>query len=388
MPATQDIVDQVSSSSEIAVGGLRFRSLSPAEIDAAAVARWRDLARRSCHQNPFLVPEFTLPAWRWLSAEQEHVLFVVESPRDGRWLAAGGFSLGQVTSTLPWPHVVTAMSLYTFRSGLLIDSDRAREALDALLIGLTQGGWKRQTLEITGLRLDSILARELAASAYRLGYSWETTVPRSVPAVFPEIVSEEYLADHWSSSRRKSMRRAKARLEAAGSVSLRLLSEPEDVAAALETFLRLEQDSWKGEAGTACLSNEKDEQFIRAMVMGMAEQGRVIMTELRAGERVVTSAINLTAGTALFAFKIGWDREWAAASPGVLHEAELMLAARHRLRDYTLFDSCATEDSYLAPIWPERIPVATGILCASSWSRWSQQFLQAGRRVRRMLKRR
>ena len=208
------------------------------------------------------------------------------------------------------------------------------------------------------------------------------TAQRNVPTVFPEVVSEEYLATHWSSSRRKSLRRNKAKLGSCGPVHLRLHTEPSEVAKALESFLRLEHDSWKGEAGTACISNPRDEMFIREMVLGMADQRRILMSELCAGKRIIASAVNLTAGSALFAFKIGWDKTWAAVSPGVLHESELLLAACDRLRKYTLFDSCSTVNSYLAPIWPERIPVATGILYASRWSLWSQQVMRTSRRLR------
>lgn len=366
--------------------GLSLHSLTISELDDAAMARWRDLVRRSCHQNPFLVPEFVLPAWRQLTPDLDHFLLIVENGADGRWLAAGGFSRNQVTRTIPWPHVMTATSLYTFRCGLLVDADRAAEALDVLLGGLSAGPWSQHALEIPGLRLDSTLARELAASAKRLGFSWQTTEPRSVPAVFPEIVTEEYLAEHWSASRRKSLRRSKSRLGGQATIQLHLRTQPDEVAESLETFLRLEHDSWKGDAGTACKSNPNDESFIREMVLGMADQNRILISELLAGEQVVASAINLIAGTGLFAFKIGWDKTCAAASPGVLHEAELMLAARDRLRDYTLFDSCATEDSYLAPIWPERIPVATGILCTAHWSRWGQRFIQTGRQLRRWMR--
>lgn len=380
-----DVIERTPKRSPVISNGMRLRVLSSCEIDTTAIACWRNLMGRSCHQNPFLAPEFLLPAWRWLSPNQNHILMMVEGKTDRRWLAAGGFSLNQVTGTLPWPHILAATSHYTFRTGLIVDADRAADALDVLLTGLTAGGLMQQTVEIPGLRLDSTLARELAATAHQLRYSWQVTLPRNVPTVFPEIVSDEYLSEKWSSSRRKSLRRSKARLESCGPVHLRLHTEPREIARAIETFLQLEHDSWKGVAGTSCVSNYCDEMFIREMIGRMADQNRILISELCAGNQVIASALNLTAGSALFAFKIGWDRRWAAASPGVMHEAELMLAARDRLRNFTLFDSCATESSYLASIWPERILVATGILHPSRWSRWSEQLLQSGRLLQRWI---
>lgn len=364
---------------------MNVRVLAQREIDPVAIGRWRELARRSCHHNPFLLPEFVLPAWKYLTPDSEHVLIIVESSCDGRWLAAGGFAMSQVTSSLPVPHALASTSMYTFRTGLLLDADHASKALDLLLSSITGKGWLSQGVEFRGLRYDSILARELAASARRLGFSWRALALRMVPALFPEIISDEYLTKHWSASRRKNLRRARNKLAAVGPVELRLHRDSESVASALDTFLRLEFDSWKGEAGTAMLSNGRDEQFIREVVEGLARHGNVLISELTAGNRVAASALNFTAGTGLFAFKIGWDNEFAHTSPGVLHEVELLHASQDRLRSFTLFDSCSTEATYIAALWPERIPVVTGLICSSHQARWSRRLLDVGSNAKRLV---
>ena len=140
---------------------MNVRVVAQREIDPVAIGRWRDLARRSCHHNPFLLPEFVLPAWKYLTPDREHVLIIVESSGDGRWLAAGGFALSQITSSLPMPHAVASTSMYTFRTGLLLDADHASKALDLLLSSITGKDWMSQGVEFPGLRYDSILAREL-----------------------------------------------------------------------------------------------------------------------------------------------------------------------------------------------------------------------------------
>ena len=364
---------------------MNVKVLAQEDIDSSAIARWRDLARRSCHHNPFLLPEFILPAWKHLTPDREQVLIIVESSQDGRWLAAGGFSVAQTTSGLPVPHAVAATSVYTFRTGLLLDADHAAKALDLLLSRITSGGWLYQGIEFPGLRYDSVLARELTASVRRLGYSWRALGQKMVPAVFPEIVSAEYLKEHWSKSRQKTFRRSRNRLEEYGPVEFKLHQDASSIASSLETFLRLEFASWKGDEGTACLSNPRDEAFVREVVGGLAPHGNVLLSELTAGDRVVASAINFTAGTGLFAFKIGWDSELSHASPGVLHQVELLHASQNRLREFTLFDSCATDSSYIAPIWPERIPIVTGLICSSHVARWSRRLLDSGRGAKRLV---
>jgi len=382
---TQQAIGEVIRPTAHTKTAMRVRMLAQDEIDSIAVICWRNLAMRSCHQNPFLLPEFVLPAWKYLTPERSHVLVIVESVQDGRWMAAGGFTLGQITFSLPVPHAVAATSDHTFRTGLLLDADHAPQALDLLLSKLTTGDWRCQGVEFPELRADSILARELAESVKRLGYSWHSLGHRMAPALFPGIISDERLASHWSAARRKTFRRSRHKLEAVGPVELRLHRSPDAVAPALENFLRLEAASWKGDNGTACLSNRPDELFIREVVDGLARHGNVLISELTAGDRVAAAAVNFNTGTGLFAFKIGWDRELAHTSPGVLHEVELLHASRNRLSEFTLFDSCATESSYIAPIWPDRIPIVTGLVCSSHVARLTRCLLDSGANAKRLV---
>lgn len=366
-------------------GTLRVRRLHVSELDDVHIARWRGLASASCHRNPFLWPEFILPGWRHLSPEMDHELVVVEHPSDQRWLAAGEFSRDCVSRDLPLRHAIASKGSYTFRTGLLLDAEYASAALDALFEFFARSDSQSHGIVFPALRLDSVLVRELSAAARRLGFEWQVCNRRQVPAVFPDIVSEEYLKNHWSASRRKSLRRSRMKLEEKGAVHLRLSRKPDEVGVALETFFRLESDSWKGVEGTAIISDPACEAFVRSMVSGFSQQGNIVISELMAGEQVAASGLNLTVGGALFAFKIGWNSEFANASPGVLHEAELLLESQRELRDFSLFDSCSTEDSYIAPIWPERIPVGTGLILTTRPSRWVRSLVSAGREAKRLI---
>ena len=51
------------------------------------------------------------------------------------------------------------------------------------------------------------------------------------------------------------------------------MSEPEAVRRALEEFLAMEASGWKGQQGTALLSNKTDAAFVRGAVGGLAERG-------------------------------------------------------------------------------------------------------------------
>ena len=383
---------QTSSPAETAVDHgsvrtpvLRLVVIEPRELSPRAIAAWHDLEERSCHRNPFLAPEFVLPAVEWLARPAVR-LVVVHRDGSGEWLGLAVVRAGGISPEIPLPHARGEDHLYTFRSGLLVDESQVAEVLDFLFEQMPDISGMRHGLVLPGLRLDSILSREMQAAAERLGYSWKIERPRDVPAVFPDIVTEESLERRWSASLRKQLRRGRKFLEQYGAVEIRLVSDPVEIPAALENFLRLERNSWKGDEGTACTSNPAHEAFIREMVAGLAQRGGVLITELRAGDRVAAAAINLVSGGRLFAFKIGWDSELAKGSPGLLHEAELLGQVTGRLRNLTLVDSCATESSYIAGVWPDRILVATGIVCFTPWARLMRRVYDAGRRVKHWVK--
>ena len=368
------------------VNSHRVFAVPQSEIDEQIIRRWHALAECSCDGNPFLLPDFVLTSWKHLAGHDNHVLIVVENSVDGRWLAAGIFEPLQLTLRTPIPHLVSTQCRHTFRTGLLWDAERGAGALDSMLKYLSNPANQIAGLKIPSVRMDSRLFRELEAAVRRHKYLWQATCDRQVPCIFPQIVSTDYVQRHWSKNRRKTHRRNLAQLEKHGEVSLSLARSPDDVELALETFLKLEANSWKGEAGTACLSTTADESFIRETVSRLSTRGNVIISELRSGNRVVASAINFVAGTSFYAFKIGWDREFASVGPGILHECELLFQASDRLSAFTLIDSCSAEDSYLADYWPERIPIGQVVICWSPLSEVALHLTDAARSMKRLLK--
>lgn len=383
-PISEPIVD-FGRISGLSLEEHRVLALPETEIDSVALWRWRALAERSSEGNAFLLPEFVLPSWKHLTPEQEHVLVVVEDSRDRSWVAAGVFKNGRVTRRVPVPHAVSAEGRHTYRGGLLWDAERGVGAIDSMLRFLTESELPGMGVEFRNMRMDSRLARELEAAAVRQNLLWQASSERQVPVVFPEIVSKEYIDRKWSKNRRKSQRRNRSQLEKQGEVTLRLVRSPGEIDRALQTFLRLEANSWKGAAGTACLSTQADATFVREMVSGLALHGNAIISELRCGGRVVASALNLTAGKSFFAFKIGWDPEFVSVGPGILHECELMMQSPEVLQEFSLIDSCSGENSYLADYWPERISVGRVVICWSSVSGLALRLTDAARSVKRLV---
>ena len=96
-----------------ASGVPRVKILRRDQVNGEALSKWRDLAKRSCHHNAFLLPEFVTNSWHYLDPGEEDVLLVVEDALQGKWLAAGGFHLQQVTRRLAVPHAVATQSRHS-----------------------------------------------------------------------------------------------------------------------------------------------------------------------------------------------------------------------------------------------------------------------------------
>lgn len=352
--------------------GCRALPIHFADLSSADLNRWRALAARSTDANAFLLPEFVMPGWRRLRTEHPGRLLVAADEATGDWLGAGVFADGTLSPRMPLAHWTAARNRHAFRSGLLLDADRSQQALDALLSWLAAASPRRHGIEFTNLRLDSRVAAEISTAADRHGLRFETVIDHHAPCVQPSTVWTDDVSRLWTKSRRKSVRQSLERLSRRGPVSLALHRDPRSISEALPTFLRLEAAGWKGAEGTACLSNSEDLEFVEEMVTGLAQQGHVAISELRAGSIVVATAVNLLHADTLFAFKIGWDAEFADVGPGTLHEVELMrsplLPAEVRL-----LDSCAMEDSYIGRVWPGRSPIGIARLTWTPLSMWTSR---------------
>ena len=164
----------------------------------------------------------------------------------------------------------------------------------------------------------------------------------------------------------KDMRRCMRRLKDIGPVTWPLLQGTAVDEACTDRFLELERADWKGDQGEALLSDSRDEQFFREMVSGFAGAGRALFAELRVGDRVISSTSNFLSGQAAFAFKIGWHRDFAKMSPGILNEVELIRQALSLLGKLEFFDSGSGLSSYIDELWVDRRPLSKSLFVTSA----------------------
>ncbi|QDT55624.1 hypothetical protein Pan44_36700 [Caulifigura coniformis] len=309
---------------------------------------WRDLARRAVEPNPFQEPQFITALQEAGVVSSLNVLSVVDDS-SGQWLAAGVFEVCLPSLTRPLPHLRSLSSRYSFLDSPLVHRDHLPRALESALRYLQRQRWWHGA-RFRVVKSEGPQAAEWSRQTKNAGLAidrdrtWRRAVTHLAGA------DADALLSRCSRSRRKSLLRARRSLEASGPVSHRLVVPGPHDSRAREEFLRLEALGWKGGTGTAIASSQSDSQFFRNMTEQFAADRRVIFGELLVGDRVIASTCNLVAGTTVFAFKLGWDPEFARGNPGHWAEIELAAALARERPDLERIDSCSQPGSYVEAV--------------------------------------
>ena len=136
---------------------------------------------------------------------------------------------------------------------------------------------------------------------------------------------EAYARRHLSARRRKGLARQWRRLGEAGRIAVASFTEAQGLRNAVEAFLQLEAQGWKGRRGTALASRAANAAVGRALFTAagaVAGQADVLSLD---GRPVAISLALVSAGTA-FLLKTAHDERLRAFSPGVLLEDAILRA--------------------------------------------------------------
>lgn len=174
----------------------------------------------------------------------------------------------------------------------------------------------------TAIKLSRIRADSPTIDALRRAVGrWGTVIVRP-QATYPYIALDSSWAtpeDKLSSRRRSDHRRALKRAEELGPVRSQILKpQPHELDELLELALAIEARSWKGEAGTALLRDQRRAAFFRGYTRRACELGILRINLLRIGEQSAAMQIAVEQDGGLWLLKVGYDPEFARCSPGNL----------------------------------------------------------------------
>lgn len=366
-------LDNPEANVEVASGDgkRRFSIYAPAAaFDLAAELDF--LTRRAIDQNVFFAPQFLVPAMPRL--DERHVRLMVardEGPRRSRMRFLMPFSIERI-GVLGGPMAIRAWTHPFGPLGTpLVDSDDPQATLTSLLVTLRRPELKLpDVLVIPDLRIDEPFARTMAEAVGALG------LPMTAVNAFDRaaLIKGASLTDALSPKRRREVQRQRRMLSAQGELGFDVARTPAEVLAAMEEFLTLEASGWKGRERSALIMDRYRAAFAREAVNKLADADRTRIFTLRLDGVAIASLVSFVVGGEAFAWKMGYDERYAAASPGLqmmLMASEALLADPAVLRA----DSCAVPDHFLMNrLWKGRIPIKTLVIGLTP---------ESGRRVER-----
>lgn len=316
-----------------------------------STVQWQALAQRAAEPNGYYLPEWelavnasasgrgnsdALAAWR-------HPLRLIGLiPVISMWRAY----------RIPLPALVSADPYGTLCTPLL-NRDLAEEAVTNMLRSARRTGAHALILRATSLEGEAMQA--ISSVLNRAGLRPTVLQPHVRAMLDATGDGDDALREALGAKKLKELRRQRNRLAEHGAVSFVVARRASEVAAALETFLRLEASGWKGQRGTALGQDEGDAAFIRRAAPALAAVGQCEIVTLRTGDTPVAAAIVLRHQNRAFYFKLGVDERFAKFSPGVQLTLDL---TRHLCADPDI----ATVDSTAAPGHPMIDPIWRGRL--------------------------
>jgi CelD/BcsL family acetyltransferase involved in cellulose biosynthesis len=118
---------------------------------------------------------------------------------------------------------------------------------------------------------------------------------------------------------RYNLRKRYERLSKIGPIDVEVIAERQHVREAMEDGLRIEAAAWKGQEGTAIISNPAVREFYVRLAERQADLGQLRLTFLRVGGKRISFTYGLCSQKKVYAVKIGYDPKYHTYSPGNMH---------------------------------------------------------------------
>jgi CelD/BcsL family acetyltransferase involved in cellulose biosynthesis len=327
-------------------------------LTSVPLGQWRALAERALEPNGYFLPSWELAVDAVASGRTGASALLARSSAapDGANRLIGLMPVISMARAyqIPLPALVSAHPYGTLCTPPL-DRDRAHEAATDLLQAARQSG--AHALILREISLDGATMKTLRGVMLEDGLHPRVLQSQLRACLDANREPEELLRDALGTKKLKELRRQRHRLAEHGVIRFDVARTREQVAAALEIFLRLEASGWKGKRGTALIQNDGDVAFVRRAAPALAETGQCEIVTLCAGDTPVAAGIVLRHQDRAFFFKLGIDERFAKFSPGVQLTLEL---TRHLCADPTIAtaDSTASADHpMINPIWRGRFAI-------------------------------
>lgn len=312
---------------------------------------WNALCANLLEENPFFAPDLLLPALEAYADDRVRLACVWDGDSlTGLWPV----KTKGIYARLPIAHWTTWRHPHCYYGAPLVRQGFEEATFCAFFSLFCEGGEGRAFVRMGHIEQEgAVMSAALAATASdrRLVYDAGTVARAALSA---GASAEATIAVHIRKKKRKELSRLRNRLEELGGVCVRELSSTDNLEDWTESFLTLEDKSWKGEQGTSLKSNPRDARWFRETLAGAHQKDALHFLRLDLDGRPIAMLTTLLSKGAGYSLKIAHDPEFARFSPGVMIEIEAMRSLLDRA-DFRFADSCAAPDhSMINGLWRAR----------------------------------
>ena len=317
---------------------------------------WRELAARAAEPNVFYDPDFALAAAATPALGRGvEAMLVWSVDQTRRLLGLFPFTVSQRRYGLKLPLLIGWTHPFAPLGTPLVDRDTCAEVIAAFLDQVAGDEALPKQLLLPLVNENGPVADALQSALAGTGGACVAFGRHRRAVLQPGRDRVGYVERAVGAKRRKDLRRQRRRLAEIGPLSFALASAPGEVAAALQDFLALEVGGWKGRAGTAMSQDTDLRRFVETAIGALAARGAVRAARLSCRSRPIACVLVLASANVAWSWKVAYDEDFAAFSPGVQAFLDLTdaMLADDRL---VCVDACAVENHPMIDhLWRERL---------------------------------
>ena len=215
-----------------------------------------------------------------------------------------------------------------------------------------------QVVDFTWQRDGSKSWQALQQAADNLGLTSIRNQAHERAALFPDSANGDRVKPPLSKKRMRELARQLRKLDEAGATEFKCAQTTESVLDAIEGFMTLELQGWKGRKGTALYNQKKIAAFSRQVVAELASRNHCEIFALHQNDKPIASLILLGREGHLIPWKMAFDERLSVHSPGMQVMVNTTMLLKQR-PDFVEADSLATADHVMMNrLWPDRIGIA------------------------------
>lgn len=197
---------------------------------------------------------------------------------------------------------------------------RDGEAMEALIAASLDGA--------AGLTLSDLPDDDPSLERLLAGARAARMAPVLEPGNVSPLVDTSGDVDVWAGGEhagwKKRLRRYRRKIEKDYSASFAIVRQPIDLEAELSDGFALEASGWKGEAGTAIVSDLATEAFYREIAAEFDDRGELRMNSIQLDGKPVAFSVCIEHGNRLYSLKSGFDEGFRKLVPGLVLQVSII----------------------------------------------------------------